>query len=201
MAAIQTIRDLRDLRILVIHPPDDEAKLLTDHLQRIGCKPEMLWPCPKRLERPADVVLLSFDPVQAEEMQRFTRQLTGTTVIAIVDYENPRLLQAVLESSVLAVIEKPVRPFGLLTNLVLARSLWLEQRRMQAKIDKLERKMAGLRNINKAKIILIEGRGMSEDDAHKMLRDQAMAKRSTMEEIALAIINAHELLNMPLKSD
>ena len=33
---------------------------------------------------------------------------------------------------------------------MLARSFWLEQRRMQAKIDKLERKMAGQRNINKA---------------------------------------------------
>ena len=201
MAAIQTIRDLRDLRIVVVHPPDHEAKLLIDHLQRIGCKPEMLWPLPKRFERAVDVLLLSFDPEHAEEMQRFTRQLADTTIIAIVDYENPRLLQSVLESSVLAVIEKPVRPFGLLTNLVLARTLWLDQRRMLAKIDKLERKMAGQRNINKAKIILIERRGMSEDDAHKLLRDQAMVKRTTMEEIALAIINAHELLNMPLKSD
>lgn len=201
MAVSQTIRDLRDLRILVVHPPDEEARRLSEHLNRIGCKPEMLWPPPRRFDKQADVVLLAFDPTQAEAMQRFTRQLGDVTLLAITDYENPRLLQAVLESGALAVIEKPVRPFGLLTNLVLARSLWHDQRRMQAKVDKLDRKLAGMRKINRAKAILMEQRGLSEDDAHKLLRDQAMAKRTTMEDIAGAIINANELLNSPPKAD
>ena len=196
MAAIQTIQGLRHLRILVIHPPDDERQLLWDHLQRIGCKPEVMWPLPKRLERPADIVLLTFDPIRAAAMQRFVRQLQGVTLIAIVDYENPRLLQSVLESGVLAVIEKPVRPFGLLTNLVLARSLWLEQRQLHAKIEKLERKIAGNRDINKAKAILMEQRGMSESEAHKLLGEQAMSKRTTMQALAASIINTSEILDL-----
>jgi AmiR/NasT family two-component response regulator len=201
LALSQTISDLRDLRILVVHPPDDEARRLSEHLKRIGCKPEMLWPPPRRFETQADVVLLAFDPTQAEAMQRLTKQLGEVTLLAITDYENPRLLQAVLESGALAVIEKPVRPFGLLTNLVLARSLWLERRGMQAKVDKLERKLVGIRKINRAKAILIEQRGLSEDAAHKVLRDQAMTKRMTMEDMATAIINANEVLNSPSKPD
>jgi len=37
-------------------------------------------------------------------------------------------LQLVLEAGAVAVIERPIRPFGLLTNLTIARSIWLEKR-------------------------------------------------------------------------
>ncbi len=37
-------------------------------------------------------------------------------------------------------------------------------------------------------------RGLSEDDAYKIIRDQAMSKRVTAEEIADAVINANEIL-------
>jgi len=43
-------------------------------------------------------------------------------------------------------------------------------------------------------------RGLSEDDAYKIIRDQAMSKRVTAEEIADAVINANEILGFDLKS-
>ena len=36
---------------------------------------------------------------------------------------------------------------------------------------------------------------MSEDKAYEMIRDQAMGKRVTTEQIAAAIINANEILS------
>lgn len=40
----------------------------------------------------------------------------------------------------------------------------------------------------------MQTQGMNEDEAHTTIRKQAMAKRTSMEEIASAIITAHELL-------
>ena len=40
-------------------------------------------------------------------------------------------------------------------------------------------------------------RGLSEDDAYKIIRHQAMSKRVTAEEIADAVINANEILFRP----
>ena len=40
----------------------------------------------------------------------------------------------------------------------------------------------------------------SEEDAYKIIRDQAMSKRVTAEEIADAVINANEILGFDLKS-
>jgi AmiR/NasT family two-component response regulator len=40
----------------------------------------------------------------------------------------------------------------------------------------------------------MEKQGLTEDDAYQALRQQAMGKRITMEDMAIAIINANELL-------
>ena len=51
-----------------------------------------------------------------------------------------------------------------------------------------------------AKSILMSTRGLSEEDAYKIIRDQAMSERVTAEEIADAVINANEILGLDLKS-
>ena len=67
-------------------------------------------------------------------------------------------------------------------------------------IARVEQRRAGLRKINKAKSILMNSRGLSEEDAYKIIRDQAMSKRVTAEQIADAVINANEILGFDLKS-
>jgi AmiR/NasT family two-component response regulator len=116
-------------------------------------------------------------------------------LIAIIGYEDPSTLAIVLESGALAVVERPIRPFGLLTQIALARSLWLERQEQTRRIRKLDRKLLGIQKIQKAKTILMSSRGIPEEEAYQSIRRQAMAKRVAMEEIATAIIRAHELLN------
>ncbi|MBU4278786.1 MAG: ANTAR domain-containing protein, partial [Gammaproteobacteria bacterium] len=41
---------------------------------------------------------------------------------------------------------------------------------------------------------------VSETEAYDVIRDQAMAKRTTTEEVARAIVEAHELLSLSLPS-
>jgi len=115
-------------------------------------------------------------------------------VIGVVEYENPSILQLVLEIGAHAVIERPVRPFGLLTQLAIARSLWLQQQGAGQRVQKLERKLAGMQRIQRARLILMASQGMTEEEAYQTLRRQAMSKRISLEDMAAAIINAHDLL-------
>ena len=119
----------------------------------------------------------------------------------MVGYENPSVLQLVLEAGAHAVVERPVRPFGLLTQLAVARSLWQQQQEALRRAQKLERKLVGIQRIQRAKSILMAGHGLSEDAAHQSLRKQAMSKRISMEEMADAIINANEVLNFRGNAD
>jgi AmiR/NasT family two-component response regulator len=197
--AIQILRDLRGLRVQVIHAPDSEGESLVEHLRRIGCTVEVQWPIPECFAEGADVVLLSVDHEYRDDIQKLVRnnhrRECQPTLIAIVAYENPSILQLVLESGALAVVERPIRLFGLLTHLTIARSLWLERRDAERRVRKLERKLSGVQKIQKAKSILMERKGLTEEDAYQAIRRQAMGKRVSMEDMAATIISANELLH------
>jgi AmiR/NasT family two-component response regulator len=199
--AIQILRDLRGLRVLVVHPPDNERVRLVEHLRRIGCMAETQWPVPESWSDACDIMLLAIEHDVRAEIQRLLKSSDGLrpTLIAIVGYEDPTTLQLVLEAGAVAVIERPIRPFGLLTNLTIARSLWLEKREADKRMRKLERKLSGLQRIQKAKSILMEGQGLSEADAYESIRRQAMSKRLSMDDMAAAIIHANELLQYRAK--
>ena len=190
------LRDLRDLRVQVVHPPDEQGKSLVEHLRRIGCTVEANWPVPDSPAPNADVLMLAIDYDHRDSIRKLVRALgdQSPALIAIVDYENPTTLQIVLESGALAVTEKPIRPFGLLTNVILARTLWLERQSVQRKLRKLESKLSGIQKLQRAKAILMQSQNLSEDEAHSTIRRQAMTKRLSLEEMATAIINANELL-------
>ncbi len=192
------LKDLRALDVVVMHPPDDDGAAVMDQLARIGCRAEACWPPPTKGEPPrADVLFAGIYRDTHGALARLLKRAgpAGPAVIAIVDYENPAMLQLVLELDAMAVISKPVRPIGLLTNLVIARQTWLNREELHGRIRKLETRLAGQKNIAKAKAILMEAQGVSEDAAYRTIRRQAMAKRITIDEMAVAIINANELLS------
>ena len=201
--AIQILRDLRGLRVHVVHPPDSERTSLVEHRRRIGCMVEPQWPVPDCWSEGADIVLLAIEHHVRVEILRLLKSDGGhrPTLIAEVSYEDPSTLQLVLEAGAVAVIERPIRPFGVLTNITIARSLWLEWREGEKKMRKLERKLAGIQRIQKAKAILMDGQGLNEADAYESIRRQAMAKRLSMDDMAAAIIHANELLQYRPKDD
>ncbi|GLK75045.1 transcription antitermination regulator [Methylopila jiangsuensis] len=201
--AIQILRDIKGLRVHAIHPSDAEGRQLVEHLRRIGCFVETAWPIPDSFPSAADVVLLAIEQEDRDALQKLlkTRQETSPTLIAIVGYENPATLALVLESGALAVVERPIKPFGLLTQIALARSLWFERRDQARRLRKLEQKLTGIQQIQKAKTILMASQNITEDEAFQSIRKQAMAKRVPMGELAAAIINANALLNFKSNDD
>ena len=116
------------------------------------------------------------------------------TVIAILNYEDPTTLQLVLESGAFAVVQKPIKPFGLLANLVAARSNWMERQALLKENRKLRRKITSDQAMSRAKTILMASKGISEVEAYQAIRAQAMSKRLSMEQIASSIINMETLL-------
>ena len=65
-------------------------------------------------------------------------------------------------------------------------------------VGRLEQRLTAQRKIAKAKAILMLTRNMSEE-AYNLIRNRAMTKRMTTEEIADAAINANEILGFDVK--
>lgn len=196
MAAIR-LKDLAKLHVLVLHPPDADGRALLDQLKRIGCHAERVWPPEQADVQNIDVIFVGLFFESKEQIRAVMRKVErpDTTVICIVDYESPAMLELVLAINAISVVTKPIRSFGTLTSLVVARSNWQQRNDDQEKIAKLERKLNGQKIVAKAKAILMDLQGLTELNAYKSIRQQAMAKRIPIEEMAQAIINANELLS------
>ena len=88
--AIPILRDLRGLRVQVIHPPDDEGVELVEHLRRIGCTVEAQWPIPDAFAPNADVVLLTINYESRDALLKlFRNHQRNPTLLAVVGYESP----------------------------------------------------------------------------------------------------------------
>lgn len=192
----ELLQSLKGLRIQVLHPPDAEGKVLVEHLNRIGCACEATWPLPEEISPTASVVIIAIEPSHREQILKLFRPVEplDPALLAVISFEDPSTVQIVLECGALGVIERPIRPFGLLTNLMITRSIWLERQNASKRIRKLERRVRSSKQILRAKEILMQTRGMAEDAAYECIRQQAMAKRISMDELADAIIAAHTLL-------
>jgi AmiR/NasT family two-component response regulator len=189
------LKDLRSLKVVVFHPDDRDGEQLTQQLKRIGCQVQGFWPPLSELPDGVDVVFLAVRPDDIALDFGWCRRAQGPTIIAVVTYENPTIVETVLRIGAKGILPAPVRSFGLLSTLVLARQHNEEIHGHLNRIKKLESKLLGHRKIEEAKAVLMKTRLISEQDAFNLIRKQAMEKRVTNEEISIAIINANEILS------
>jgi len=194
----QLLKDLRTLKIVVFHPDDSDGRQLTQQLQRIGCQVQAFWPPLPSLPEGVDVIFLAVRPESVDTEFEWLNEEDTPIVIAVVTYDNPTIVEIVLRISAQAVLPSPIRSSGLLSVLVVARGLHAELKTLRRHAQKLEAKLLGVRQIADAKDVLARTRQITERAAYELIRDQAMSKRVTTEEIAAAIISANEILSIGL---
>ena len=195
------LKDLRTLRVVVFHPDDTDGRQLIQQLQRIGCQVQAFWPPLPSLPLGIDVVFLAVRPESVDTEFEWLQEEDVPTVIAVVTYENPTIVEAVLHIRAQGILPSPIRSFGLLSTLVLARWVHQDMKSQARRLRKLESKILGVRQIAEAKSILVRTRNISGDAAYDLIRDQAMSKRVTTEEIASAIVSANEIMSIGLVLD
>ena len=94
----------------------------------------------------------------------------------------------------------PVHSLGLLSSLALANHLTEHSRDHRKCVERLEQRLLSVNQVSQAKSILMRTRNVSDADAYKIIRDQAMSKRVATEEIARAIIHADDILSFSPRS-
>ena len=194
------LRNLRNLRVLVFHPQDADGDMLIQQLQRIGCQVMSLWPPLPELPETVDAVFCAVRPDHDAFKCMWMGGEPQIPVIAVINYENPTIVDAVLHMGARAVITCPVRSSGILSSLALAIQLTEESRGNRKRMERLEQKLLSANQVSQAKVILMRTRSIGDADAYKIIREQAMSKRVSTEEIARAIIHADGILSFSHKN-
>ena len=185
---------------MVFHPKDSDGEMLAQQLQRIGCQVITMWPPLPDLPDTVDVVFCSVGPDHAALTCRWMSGEPMVPVIAIIGYENPTIVDAALRMGARAVLVSPVRSAGILSSLAMAKHAHAELRDAHRRTHRLEQKLLSVNQISEAKAILVRTRQVSDSEAYRVIREQAMSKRVATEEIARAIIHADGILSYPGRS-
>jgi AmiR/NasT family two-component response regulator len=191
------LRNLRNSRVMVFHPKDSDGEMLAQQLQRIGCQVITVWPPLPDLPDTVEVVFCAVGPDHAALKCSWMGSEPAVPVIAIINYENPTIVDAALRMGAQAVLVTPVRSAGILSSLVMAKHSHTELREVRRRAKRLEQKLVSVNQISEAKAILVRTRQVSDSEAYRVIREQAMSKRVPTEEIARAIIHAEGILSYP----
>ncbi|MGH1441328.1 MAG: ANTAR domain-containing response regulator [Cellvibrionaceae bacterium] len=183
------LHKLRKTRVIVIHQKDSDGQALVDHIQRIGCQVELVWPAPSQLPEDIDVVFFSVEvETIAKKTISWMAESENITRIAIISYETPEILVEIERIHVHGVLSKPIRIFGLLAVLTTALSITRYENRMKKRVKSLDETLKARRKIEQAVSILCESRDISEKEAYKRIRDKSMKDKCTIVSIAEAIV-------------
>jgi AmiR/NasT family two-component response regulator len=191
----QGLRDIRSLKVVVVHPLDQDGEELLAQLRRIGSRVCRFWPAPDALPEGTDVVFMAIRPETISKALPWLEGPAAHPVIPVVSYENPIFIEIVIKLNAYCAVPSPVRSSGVLT--AIAVSLYQHKSRvaLERYAQRVTEKFADQRKIQRAKSILMETRNLTEPEAHDLLRSRAMGQRQSLEAISDTIIKAHEALN------
>lgn len=188
--------NLRGRRAVILHPPDTDIQDLGRQLSRIGLSVSFMWPSSAEPLTGGDFLFAALsDDLDVSPIIDGLKTYGHGVRVVIIENESPTILEKLIEIDADAVIVKPIRPAGLLANLVHALHKRRKEAALDSKVDRLERKLAGSRAVERAKEILCARQCISGDEAFALLRQTAMNERLTIEQVSSTIVDADRFVS------
>jgi len=144
-----------------------------------------------------DLVILESDlkGISGLELARIVEEDRLAPILLLVPYWQRQAVEAAYETWIFAFATKPINEATLLPAVETAIMNFEKWVKMDREIEKLKNTIAARKLIERAKGILMDEYGLSENDAYKRIRRQSMNKCIPMAEVAKAIILANDLKN------
>lgn len=140
-----------------------------------------------------DGVLIA-EPVTGSSGQELALQLKKRRCMAVLLLAEPAhaASAALLEQSGVLVLPNDAPEALIVQTIRLLAAVRIQLEQMQHKTEKLEAKVADIRIINRAKLLLVQHLQMTETEAHKYIEKQAMNTSKPRRTIAENIIRTYE---------
>ncbi|MEW5927263.1 MAG: ANTAR domain-containing protein [Gemmatimonadota bacterium] len=137
-----------------------------------------------RSRRPDVAVLVLEDAAGAAEVGG----ACPLPLVLVVPRRDPAIVEHTAGLAVFACLVEPVAREQVGPALRLARARWDEVAELRGRVADLTRRMSERRDVERAKGVLMEARGISEDDAYRLLRRESQNLRRSMAEVAGTVL-------------
>ena len=137
-----------------------------------------------------DIRMPEMDGISAAEI--LTREKLAPVVL-LTAYSDQELIDRARDAGVVHYVTKPWRASDLKPAIEIALSRFQEFRAMESRVHDLEDHLATRKVVEKAKGLLMEKYGISEQEAFRRIQKASMNNRKSMKDVAEAILLAEEL--------
>ncbi|TCB34281.1 ANTAR domain-containing protein [Acinetobacter sp. ANC 4910] len=172
---------------LLQHDFDVVACLTIDHLNMF--KLEHLQ---------ADVILLDMDHPHRDIIESCVSQFDLPTVL-FTQNSQKEMIKSAIDAGITAYIVDGIDPAKLDSILEISIEQFKKHKKLLADLKETKSKLADRKDVEKAKVLLMQLHQLTEDQAFQLLRKNAMSHRITMGEMARRLLDAQELLQTKLK--
>lgn len=114
-------------------------------------------------------------------------------VLLLTAYSQQDLIERAKEAGVVGYLVKPFRESNLAPAVEITLSRFQEFQTVQKEVEDLKEALETRKIVDRAKGILMDSQGLSEQDAFRRIQKMSMNTRRPMKEIAEAIILAHDV--------
>jgi response regulator NasT len=172
---------------LIAHDFDVVACFTIDHLNMF--KLEHLQ---------ADVILLDMDHPHRDIIESCVSQFDLPTVL-FTQNSQKEMIKSAIDAGITAYIVDGIDPAKLDSILEISIEQYKKHKKLLADLKETKSKLADRKDVEKAKVLLMQLHQLTEDQAFQLLRKNAMSHRITMGEMARRLLDAQELLQTKLK--
>ena len=117
-----------------------------------------------------------------------TEKCNASILLAVPGEIYDEVLEKVTDYGILA-LSKPMSKGFIAKNIRFLMAFQGKLRRLEKKLEQAQEKTEEVRIVSKAKLLLIEKRGMTEDEAHRYIGKQAMDQGLSRRRIAMKIVD------------
>lgn len=137
-----------------------------------------------------DVMMPKCSGIEAAEI--ISRERLGA-VILLTAYSDVPMIEQATKAGVLAYLVKPFRQQDLRPSVEIAMTRYREMTALEGALDTVQGQIEANRMVGRAKRILIERHGISDQEAFRRLNTQALARNLTVREVAEAILLTEDM--------
>ncbi|WP_417068195.1 ANTAR domain-containing response regulator [Niveibacterium terrae] len=143
-----------------------------------------------------DVIIIDTESPSLDTLEQLSvmGKAAPHPVIMFAEQGELPAIRAAVDAGVTAYVVDTVTPEKLAPIINLAQVRFEDDMRLKARLASAEQQLADRKAIDKAKLILMQKRALSEERAYALLRSQAMEQGLRLADIARQLINTAKLL-------
>lgn len=191
--ASKHVPNLNGLRVTLCCEPDARHGDYVRALQRQRMEVTSIWPPPAgRLAADMDVLICEYFPEMADLIPWVLGDATSALIVILPQngrYDDSKLIACAPQ----AVLQRPFSDSLVATTVRIAWSQFRYDRRLLDRVKKLDENVRTLRDVERAKLIIMTQKNVDADAAYRHLRETAMNSQLPVSALARTIIEASQI--------